>query len=212
MKRRHLRLARGFRVAITNRHAQAAEMVIAPGESEGDGDNRHRGADQWLYVISGSGTAMVNGRRIPLRAGTLLLIERRDRHEVKNTGRGWLRIQPNDGVVVSGSTSSTDNVAPTADFNAESPVDEGSPFAVSMANVFDPSSGDTTAGFEYRFDCGDGFGAWQSAPSTSCTTDDDNDHSVAGEVRDKDGKVRAEWRKVSVPGHAEEGKQALRSL
>ena len=34
---------------------------------------------------------MVNGKRIPLRAGTLLLIERRDRHEVKNTGRGWLR-------------------------------------------------------------------------------------------------------------------------
>lgn len=29
---------------------------------------------------------------------------------------------------------------------------------------------------------------------------------------DKDGKVRAEWRKVSVPGHAEEVKQALRTL
>ncbi|MBX7198106.1 MAG: peroxiredoxin [Rhodospirillaceae bacterium] len=31
-------------------------------------------------------------------------------------------------------------------------------------------------------------------------------------IIDKDGKVRAEWRKVSVPGHAEEVKQALRSL
>jgi mannose-6-phosphate isomerase-like protein (cupin superfamily) len=91
MKRKVLRFGRGFRVAIANRHAQAAEMAIAPGESEGDRDNRHRGADQWLYVISGSGTAVVNGKRIPLRAGTLLLIERRDRHEVKNTGRGWLR-------------------------------------------------------------------------------------------------------------------------
>jgi mannose-6-phosphate isomerase-like protein (cupin superfamily) len=91
MKRKHLRFGRGFRVAIANRHAQAAEMVISPGESEGDRDNRHRGADQWLYVISGSGTATVNGKRIPLRAGTLMLIERRDRHEVKNTGRGWLR-------------------------------------------------------------------------------------------------------------------------
>lgn len=91
MKRKHLTFGRGFRVAIANRHAQAAEMVIPPGESEGDRDNRHRGADQWLYVISGSGTAVVNGKRIPLRAGTLMLIERRDRHEVKNTGRGLLR-------------------------------------------------------------------------------------------------------------------------
>ena len=31
-------------------------------------------------------------------------------------------------------------------------------------------------------------------------------------IIDKDGKVRAEWRKVSVPGHAEEVKQALRGL
>jgi len=33
----------------------------------------------------------VNGRRHPLRAGTLLLIEHGDRHEVRNTGRGLLR-------------------------------------------------------------------------------------------------------------------------
>ena len=31
-------------------------------------------------------------------------------------------------------------------------------------------------------------------------------------IIDKDGKVRAEWRKVSVPGHAEEVRQALRAL
>lgn len=91
MKRKRLRFGRGFRVAFGNRDAQAAEMVIAPGDSEGGRDNRHRGADQWLYVVSGSGTAVVNGKRIPLRAGTLLLIERRDRHEVKNTGHARLR-------------------------------------------------------------------------------------------------------------------------
>ena len=91
MKRKQLRFGRGFRVAVTTRQAQAAEMVIAPGDAEGDRDNRHRGADQWLYVVSGTGTAVVNGRRLPLRPGTLLLIERRDRHEVKNTGRRELR-------------------------------------------------------------------------------------------------------------------------
>jgi hypothetical protein len=44
-------------------------MVLAPGGAEGDADNRHRGADQWLYVLSGSGQALVNGKRhrAPLR-------------------------------------------------------------------------------------------------------------------------------------------------
>ena len=66
-------------------------MVIAPGQAEGDGANRHRGADQWLYVVSGSGAARVNGRRFSLRAGSLLLIERGDEHEIRNTGRAPLR-------------------------------------------------------------------------------------------------------------------------
>lgn len=42
-------------------------------------------------MISGTGTAAVNGKRYPLRAGTLILIELKDRHEVKNTGRVPLR-------------------------------------------------------------------------------------------------------------------------
>ncbi|HEX4590500.1 MAG TPA: cupin domain-containing protein [Gemmataceae bacterium] len=91
MKHKSLRFGHGFRVALTNRRSQAAEMVLAAGESEGGPDNRHRGADQWLYVVSGSGAATVNGRRLPLKAGTLLLIERGDRHEIRNTGRGVLR-------------------------------------------------------------------------------------------------------------------------
>src|SRR5690242_16645488 len=91
MHRKHLRFGNGFRVAFGNARAQAAEMAIPPGDAEGDARNRHRGADQWLYVVSGTGTARVNGRRIALRAGTLLLIEHRDRHEVRNTGRTPLR-------------------------------------------------------------------------------------------------------------------------
>ena len=90
MKRYQLRLKRQFKIVLTNRHSQAAEMVLSPGKSEGDSENRHRGADQWLYVVSGTGQAVVNGRRYRLRAGTLLLIERGDTHEIKNTGRGQL--------------------------------------------------------------------------------------------------------------------------
>jgi mannose-6-phosphate isomerase-like protein (cupin superfamily) len=91
MRRKQLRFGRGFRVALENARAQAAEMVIAPGDAEGGPGNRHRGADQWLYVVAGTGVARVNGRRHPLRAGTLLLIERGDEHEIRNTGRTDLR-------------------------------------------------------------------------------------------------------------------------
>ncbi len=66
-------------------------MVLAPGDKEGGADNRHRGADQWLYVLSGSGEAMVGRRRHKLRAGSLCLIERKEKHQISNTGRGLLR-------------------------------------------------------------------------------------------------------------------------
>jgi mannose-6-phosphate isomerase-like protein (cupin superfamily) len=91
VKRKQLGLREGFRVAFGNRRAQAAEMVVPPGDAEGDPRNRHRGADQWLFVIEGTGRALVNGRRYKLRAGSLMLIERGDRHEIRNTGRGLLR-------------------------------------------------------------------------------------------------------------------------
>jgi mannose-6-phosphate isomerase-like protein (cupin superfamily) len=91
MPRKHLRFGRGFSVALTNQRAQAATMVIAPGDSEGGPDNRHRGADQWLYVLSGRGVATVANRKNPLRAGTLLLIERGTTHEIRNTGRSPLK-------------------------------------------------------------------------------------------------------------------------
>jgi mannose-6-phosphate isomerase-like protein (cupin superfamily) len=91
MKLKKLRLGKGFRVAIGNRHSQAAEMVLAAGKKEGGADNRHRGSDQWLYVLGGNGVALVNGERIRLAPKTLVLIERRDTHEIRNTGREPLR-------------------------------------------------------------------------------------------------------------------------
>ena len=91
MQHQHLQFGHGFRVVLGNGRAQAAQMTLAPGETEGGPDNRHRGADQWLDVVSGTGEAVVNGDTQPLREGTLLLIERGDTHEVRNTGRGALR-------------------------------------------------------------------------------------------------------------------------
>ena len=91
MRRAHLRFGRGFKVAIGNARSQAATMVIAPGDCEGGPDNRHRGADQWIYVLSGRGSATVNDKRYPLRAGTIVLIERGNTHEIRNEGRTPLK-------------------------------------------------------------------------------------------------------------------------
>jgi mannose-6-phosphate isomerase-like protein (cupin superfamily) len=91
MKRKQLRFGEGFRVPFTLRRAQAAEMVIPPGGQEGDEENRHRGADQWLFVVSGRGFATVEGKRVELARGVLLLIERGERHTVRNTGRTLLK-------------------------------------------------------------------------------------------------------------------------
>ena len=66
-------------------------MVLERGGSEGGPDNRHRGADQWLFVESGAGVVIVDGRRRAVRAGSLVLIERGERHEIRNTGRSPLR-------------------------------------------------------------------------------------------------------------------------
>ncbi|UXI66490.1 cupin domain-containing protein [Tahibacter amnicola] len=91
MPAKTLRFGKGFRVVFGNRRAQAAEMVIGPGDGEGGADNRHRGADQWLFVVDGSGIAIIGGKRRALRPGTLLLIERGTSHEIRNTGRAMLR-------------------------------------------------------------------------------------------------------------------------
>ena len=95
MRTKRLRFSKGFRVAFEVRRAQAAEMVIPPGDAEGGPDNRHRGADQWLFVVAGrrQATVEVEGRkrRVALGPGTLLVIEKGERHEVRNTGRTLLR-------------------------------------------------------------------------------------------------------------------------
>ena len=91
MKRKHLRFGEGFRVHMANKRGQAAEMVIPPGKAEGDPGNRHRGADQWIFIVAGEASALVNGKRYPLKAGSLMLIEHGDRHEIRNVGRGLLK-------------------------------------------------------------------------------------------------------------------------
>ena len=88
---KHLRFGKGFSIALSNARAQAATMVIAPGDCEGGPDNRHRGADQWLFVLAGSGVAIVADRKHRIKAGSLVLIEKGSTHEIRNTGRTPLK-------------------------------------------------------------------------------------------------------------------------
>jgi mannose-6-phosphate isomerase-like protein (cupin superfamily) len=91
MQHTALQFEPGFQVHIGNARCQAAEMTLSPGASKGGADNRHAHSDQWLYVVSGTGQAIVNGREHRLRKGSLLLIERGENHEIRCTGRSPLK-------------------------------------------------------------------------------------------------------------------------
>src|SRR6266542_6790568 len=129
MQHKHLQFGHGFKGVLGDEHSQAAQMTLAPGETEGGPDNWHRGADQWLFVVSGTGEAVlprhersslarsvsegmsyrspsltlrvsvttfhagviVNGEKVPLKAGTLVLIARGETHAIRNTGKEPLR-------------------------------------------------------------------------------------------------------------------------
>ena len=84
------------------------------------------------------------------------------------------------------------NVAPTATFSNDGPVNEGSSFKLTLSNADDVSSVDKAAGFTYAFDCGDGsgYGAYGNSAESSCSTNDSGSRSVKAKVRDKDGGER----------------------
>jgi oxalate decarboxylase/phosphoglucose isomerase-like protein (cupin superfamily) len=82
-----------FDVVATSRLAQVAKMTLQPGEaSDSKPSNEHPKSEQWLFVLSGSGEAIIHDhagkiRRTPLQPESLLLIERGELHQIKNTGR-----------------------------------------------------------------------------------------------------------------------------
>jgi mannose-6-phosphate isomerase-like protein (cupin superfamily) len=66
-------------------------MTLAPGKtSNEDSSNEHAWAEQWLYVVSGQGTARVGKRTVKLREGTLLVIQRREPHVIRASKRSRL--------------------------------------------------------------------------------------------------------------------------
>ncbi len=81
-----------FEPLIASAAVQAAMMVLRPGQSSSeDVEDEHPRAEQWLFVISGAGTAKVGRRTAKLKAGSLLLIEHDEPHQITNTGRDLMR-------------------------------------------------------------------------------------------------------------------------
>lgn len=86
MKRTQLSFEDGFRIVEAGAGAQAAVMTLGPGTRTGGPQNTHDGSDQWLFVVEGTGVAVVEDAAVDLRPGTLLLIEKGEAHEIRNTG------------------------------------------------------------------------------------------------------------------------------
>lgn len=80
-----------FKVIAQGASSQAAMMTLNPGESSSDKpEDEHPKAEQWVYVISGSGRAKFKGRSVAIKEGSLLLIEKNEAHQISNTGRSLL--------------------------------------------------------------------------------------------------------------------------
>jgi probable HAF family extracellular repeat protein len=114
-------------------------------------------------------------------------------HAFKDNGIYTVRLTIDDARGLTSTTTTTatiTNVAPTGTFNRPASINEGAGFTLSITGANDVAA-DKTAGFQYSFDCGTGFGAFSSASSRQCPQQADNGTvAVAGQVRDKDGGVR----------------------
>ena len=77
-----------FKPLTESAAVQAATMVLQPGQSSSDEvENEQPRAEQWMFVASGSGRALVGKRSIKVAEGSLLLIEKGEAHRITNTGR-----------------------------------------------------------------------------------------------------------------------------
>ena len=77
-----------FTVLHATRSAEAAMMTLKPGQSTSDEpENEHPRCEQWLFVLSGTGRAIVGTRRVAIKPNSLLLIDKGEPHQITNTGR-----------------------------------------------------------------------------------------------------------------------------
>jgi quercetin dioxygenase-like cupin family protein len=61
------------------------EMIIYPPGTEAS-NHHHEGAEHFMYVLKGKGTAYANEKPIPLHAGDLIHYDDRERHHLRSEG------------------------------------------------------------------------------------------------------------------------------
>jgi predicted extracellular nuclease len=164
---------------------EGGSVTLTASATDADGD-----AVTYAWDLDGNGSYETQGQSVTFAAGD-------------GPATPTVAVQATDSFGLSSTDSATvtvRNVAPTATFHATSPVFAGSDISLSLTNAADPSAADTTAGFEYAFDCGAGagLGAFSNTSTTTCPTSDVGTRTVRGAIRDKDGGVTTYSASVSV--------------
>lgn len=78
------------RVLFTGERSQLVVMSIPPGESIGA--ERHSHVEQTIVVLSGSGQAVLNGRRTNVGEGEVIVVTPGTEHNLVNTGTTPLQL------------------------------------------------------------------------------------------------------------------------
>ena len=66
-------------------HAIKGEMIIYPPGTEAS-NHHHEGAEHFMYVLAGRGTAYANEKPIPVQHGDLIYYDERERHYLRSEG------------------------------------------------------------------------------------------------------------------------------
>jgi len=74
-------------VTATDGRSEGAITVVQPGSTAMAPATQRRAADQWLFVLEGTGSMVVGGQKLSVAPGSLLLIEAGDAPEIRNTGK-----------------------------------------------------------------------------------------------------------------------------
>ena len=154
--------------------AEGGSVTLAATGSDPDGDPL-----TYAWDLDGNGTFETSGQTPTFTAG-----------DGPATQTVTVRAtDPSGASATASSVVTISNVAPIATFNAPGTAAAGSTFTPSLTSPNDPSAADTTAGFQYAFDCGSGYGAFSTASTRTCTAATAGPLSVGGKIRDKDGGV-----------------------
>jgi uncharacterized protein len=161
---------------------EGSSVVLTANGSDAEGDNL-----TYAWDLDDNGTFETAGKSATYSA-------------VDGPAAPTVKVRVSDGTATGTDmvTVTIANVPPTATLSAPTSSDAGFPFSLSLTGATDVSGPDRTAGFNFAFDCGNGYGGFSSAASTSCTPLNTGSLTVRGKLRDKDGDVSEYTATVSV--------------